>query len=58
MDERGISRNDVEATIALGKKADTPGGVRIAIHQTKFGRLVVKYRIVNGLEIKVITTYY
>jgi hypothetical protein len=58
MNERGISKNDIEATIASGKKADAPGGARIAIHQTKFGILVVKYRIINGLEIKVITTYY
>jgi len=58
MNERGISKKEIEAAVAFGEKDDAPGGIRVAMYQTKLGTLVVKYRIINGLEIKVITTYY
>lgn len=58
MNERGISKREIQAVIDLGIKDDAPGGIRIAIHQNTLGILVVKYRIINGSEINVVTTYY
>ena len=58
MGERGISKKEIEIAIVLGVKDDAPGGIRVALHQTKHRALTVKYRIISELEIKVITTYY
>ena len=58
MDERGISKREVETAIALGVKGDAPGGIRIATYETQFRILVVKYQIIDRLEINVVTTFY
>jgi hypothetical protein len=58
MNQRGISKKEIEMVILLGIKGDAPGGIRIATHRTKLGILVVKYQIFNESEINIITAYY
>jgi hypothetical protein len=58
MSQRGISKFEVEEALAFGTKGEAPGEIRMATYRMRIMTLIVKYQIITGQEVKVITTYF
>jgi hypothetical protein len=57
LDERGISRGQVEAAIREGVRYDGEGGLRKAVYRNEKGVIIVVYTIKSVAEIVIITAY-